>query len=45
MADISGLSICNEYLRDFHKNNTEIVPIQELSFKEFYIFARHQETV
>ena len=42
MADISGISICNEYLRDFHKNNNEIIPIQALSFKKFYINYAHQ---
>lgn len=42
MADISGISICNEYLRDFHRNNGEIIPIQELSFKEFYVYYAHQ---
>ena len=42
MADISGISICNEYLRDFHKKNNEIISIQELSFKEFYIYYAHQ---
>ena len=45
MADISGLSICNEYLRDFHKNNNEIIPIQELSFKELYVYYAHQMRV
>ena len=42
MADISGLNICNEYLRDFHKKNNEIIPIQEISFKEFYIYYANQ---
>jgi predicted metalloendopeptidase len=38
MADISGMAICSEYLRDFHQNNDEITPIRELSFKEFYVY-------
>ena len=36
MADISGLSICEEYLRDFQAKNREIVPIRADSFREFY---------
>ena len=42
MADISGMAICSEYLRDFHQNNDEITPIRELSFKEFYVYYAHQ---
>jgi len=42
MADISSMAICSEYLRDFHENNQEIIPIKELSFKEFYIYYAYQ---
>lgn len=38
LADISGLAICQEYLRDFQLKNQDILPIQELSFEAFYIF-------
>jgi putative endopeptidase len=37
MADISGLAICMEYLRDYQIANYEIVPIQALSFKKFFV--------
>ena len=38
MADISGLAICEEYLRDFHMNSNSIVPIVSLSFQSFFIY-------
>ena len=38
LADISGLSICLEYLRDFQLKNQDILPIQTLSFKSFFIY-------
>ena len=38
LADISGFSICQEYLRDFQLKNEYILPIQDLSFKSFFIF-------
>ena len=38
LADISGLSICQEYLRDFQFKNQDILPIQSLSFESFFIF-------
>ena len=38
MADISGLAICQAYLRDFQLKNEEILPIQSLSFTSFYIY-------
>ena len=31
LADISGLAICQEYLRDFQLKNKDILPIQSLS--------------
>jgi predicted metalloendopeptidase len=42
MADISGMAICTEYLRDFHMYNNEILPIRNLSYKQFFIFYAHQ---
>ena len=42
MADISGLNICEEYLRDFcMKNNYTPIMIYHY-FEEFYIFFAHQ---
>jgi len=38
LADISGFSICLEYLRDFQQKNSEILPIQYLSFETFFVF-------
>jgi predicted metalloendopeptidase len=42
MADISGLNICEEYLRDFCMKN-DYTPIMIYHyFEEFYIFFAHQ---
>ena len=38
MADISGLAICEEYLRDFQDKNDDIVPIRNLSFQAFFVY-------
>jgi putative endopeptidase len=38
LADISGLAICQEYLRDFQLKNQDILPIQNLSYQAFFIF-------
>jgi predicted metalloendopeptidase len=38
LADISGLSICQEYLRDFQFKNEDILPIQSLSYEAFFTF-------
>jgi len=38
LADISGLAICQEYLRDFQLKNQDILPIQGLSFRAFFVF-------
>jgi putative endopeptidase len=38
LADISGLSICQEYLRDFQLKNQDILPIQDLSFRAFFVY-------
>jgi predicted metalloendopeptidase len=42
MADISGLAICDEYLRDFQKFNDDIMPIRYLSFRAFYTYYSMQ---
>jgi putative endopeptidase len=38
LADISGLTICREYLRDFQLKNDDILPIKSESFKVFFIY-------
>jgi len=38
LADISGLAICIEYLRDFQEYNKDIVPIRALSFHAFFVY-------
>ena len=38
LADISGFSICQEYLRDFQLKNQDILPIQSLSFEAFFVY-------
>ena len=38
LADISGLTICQEYLRDFQTKNQDILPIQYLSYQAFFTF-------
>jgi predicted metalloendopeptidase len=42
LADISGLAICDEYLRDFQKHNDDIMPIRYLSFRAFYTYYSMQ---
>jgi len=38
LADISGLAICQEYLRDFQLKNEDILPIQAISYEAFFIY-------
>ena len=38
MADIAGLAICEEYLRDFQDKNQDIIPIKDLSFQAFFVY-------
>ena len=42
LADISGLAICQEYLRDFQVKNQDILPIKALSFEGFFIYLAIQ---
>ena len=42
LADISGLAICEEYLRDFQQKNDDIVPIKALSFEAFFVYIAIQ---
>ena len=43
LADISGLTICREYLRDFQMKNEDILPIQGLSFEAFFVYFASQQ--
>jgi predicted metalloendopeptidase len=43
LADISGMSICDEYLRDFQEKNKDLVPIRELSYEAFYVYFAFQQ--
>jgi putative endopeptidase len=42
LADISGLAICVEYLRDFQDKNNDEVPIRALSFHAFFTYIAIQ---
>jgi predicted metalloendopeptidase len=42
LADISGLAICEEYLRDFQEKNEDNVPIKSLSFQGFFVYIAVQ---
>jgi putative endopeptidase len=42
LADISGLAICEEYLRDFLDNNDVISQVQALSFESFFTYIAIQ---
>ena len=43
LADISGLAICDQYLRDFQNRNNDIIPIRRKSFETFYIYFAFQQ--
>ena len=46
LADISALTICREYLRDFQLKNDDILPIKNISFEAlfiYYAFASRQK--
>lgn len=43
MADISGMSICDTYLRHFQLNNNDIIPIRNLGFQAFYTYFALQQ--
>jgi predicted metalloendopeptidase len=38
LADISGMAICVEYLRDFQHKNKDAVPIRALSFHALFTY-------
>jgi putative endopeptidase len=43
LADISGLAICDEYLRDFQDKNQDLIPIRALSYEAFYTYFAFQQ--
>ncbi len=43
MADISGMAICDAYLRHFQLNNDDIIPIRNLSFQGYYTYFALQQ--
>jgi len=43
LADISGLAICDEYLRDFQEKNEDLIPIREFSYEGFYTYYAFQQ--
>ena len=43
LADISGLAICQEYLRDFQDRNEDIAPIRKLSYLAFFVYFAYQQ--
>ena len=43
LADISGITICREYLRDFQLKNKDILPIVDLSFRVFFVYFAFQQ--
>ena len=42
LADISGLAIIEEYLRDYQINNDYIIPIKKLSFETLFMYITYQ---
>ena len=42
LADISGLALCEEYLRDYQLKNKTILIIRQKSFEAFYIYFAYQ---
>jgi predicted metalloendopeptidase len=42
LADISGLAICEEYLRDYQIKNEIIAPVKYIRFREFYSYFAYQ---
>jgi putative endopeptidase len=43
LADISGLAICDEYLKDFQEKNEDLIPIREFSYEGFYTYFAFQQ--
>jgi putative endopeptidase len=43
LADLSGILICLEYLLDLQLKNSDILPIQKLSFQSFFVYFAIQQ--
>jgi predicted metalloendopeptidase len=43
LADISGLAICDEYLRNFQTKNSDLLPLRHLSYDTFYTYYAFQQ--
>lgn len=43
LADISGITICCEYLRDFQLKNQDILPVVDLSFRTLFVYFAFQQ--
>ena len=43
LADISGLAVCDEYLRDYQLNRKDIMPARAISYDSFYIYFAYQQ--
>lgn len=43
LADISGLAICDEYLKDYQEKNNDIIPIRNISYDAFYTYFAFQQ--
>jgi len=43
LADISGVAICDEYLRDFQIKNNDVAAIRAISYDTFYTYFAYQQ--
>jgi putative endopeptidase len=43
LADIQGMAVCSEYLRDFQEKNQDLVPIRYLGFEAFFTYFAFQQ--
>jgi predicted metalloendopeptidase len=43
LADITGMHICDEYLRDFQDNNKDLIPIRQLSYESYYTYFAFEQ--
>jgi len=43
LADISGMAICDRYLKDYQDNNNDLIPIRYVSYEVFYIYYAFQQ--
>jgi putative endopeptidase len=43
ISDISGMAICDKYLKDYQDNNNDLIPIRYSSYEMFYIYFAFQQ--